>query len=35
MNDQEVMTLCDRIRATSLAIHTYLKHGHLEKIYEN
>ena len=35
MNDQEIMTLCDHIRVTSLAIHTYLKHGHLEKIYEN
>ena len=35
MNDQEVMTLCDHIRVTSLAIHTYLKHGHIEKIYEN
>ena len=35
MNDQEVMTLCDNVRVTSLAIHTCLKHGHLEKIYEN
>lgn len=29
------MKLCDLIRITSLSIHTYLKHGHLEKIYEN
>ena len=35
MNDDEVMRLCDQIRTTSLAIHAYLKHGHLEKIYEN
>ena len=35
MNDNEVMGLCDRIRATSFAVHAYLKHGHLEKIYEN
>jgi len=35
MKDQEVMALCDQIRKTSLAIHAYLKHGHLEKIYEN
>lgn len=35
MNDNEVMGLCDRIRETSMAIHAYLKHGHLEKIYEN
>jgi len=35
MNDKEVMKLCDQIRATSLSVHTYLKHGHMEKIYEN
>ena len=35
MNDDEVMELCDRIRATSMAIHAFLRHGHLEKIYEN
>lgn len=35
MDDKEVMILCDKIRATSLSIHTYLKHGHLEKVYEN
>ncbi|MBI2441263.1 MAG: GxxExxY protein [Lentisphaerae bacterium] len=35
INDQKVMALCDRVRATSMAIHAYLKHGHLEKIYEN
>lgn len=35
MNDKEVMKLCDHIRATSLSVHTYLKHGHMEKIYEN
>ena len=29
------MKLCDQIRATSLSVHTYLKHGHMEKIYEN
>jgi GxxExxY protein len=27
--------LCDRIRETSFQIHTYLGHGHLEKVYEN
>jgi GxxExxY protein len=29
------MALCDRIRETSLALHTFLRHGHLEKVYEN
>ena len=35
MNDNEVMRLCDRIRVTTLSIHAYLKHGHMEKVYEN
>lgn len=32
---REVMELCDLVRETSFAIHTYLRHGHLEKVYEN
>jgi GxxExxY protein len=35
MKDEDVMKLCDQIRETSLSIHAYLKHGHMEKIYEN
>ena len=27
--------LCDVVRETSFAIHKYLRHGHLEKVYEN
>jgi GxxExxY protein len=27
--------LCDVVRETSFAIHSYLRHGHLEKVYEN
>jgi GxxExxY protein len=30
-----VFELCDRIRETSLALHGFLRHGHLEKVYEN
>ena len=30
-----IFELCDRVRETSLALHAYLKHGHLEKVYEN
>lgn len=30
-----VFELCDRIRETSFALHSYLRHGHLEKVYEN
>lgn len=32
---QSVNELCDIVRETSFAIHCYLKHGHLEKVYEN
>ena len=35
MTDDEIMRLCDTVRETSFAIHKYLRHGHLEKIYEN
>ena len=35
MDDGEVLSLCDRIREISLALHGYLRHGHLEKVYEN
>jgi GxxExxY protein len=27
--------LCDIVRETSFAIHTYHRNGHLEKVYEN
>ena len=29
------MKLCDIVRETSFSIHKYLRHGHLEKVYEN
>jgi GxxExxY protein len=35
MTEREVNTLCDRVRQTAYAIHLYLGHGHLEKVYEN
>ncbi|HYM00698.1 MAG TPA: GxxExxY protein [Blastocatellia bacterium] len=31
----DIFKLCDRIRETSFAIHSYLRSGHLEKVYEN
>lgn len=34
-DDGAVMRLCDVIRETSYALHHYLRHGHLEKVYEN
>jgi GxxExxY protein len=30
-----VFALCDQIRETSFALHRFLRHGHLEKVYEN
>ena len=35
MDDGEILSLCDRIREISLAFHRYLRHGHMEKVYEN
>jgi GxxExxY protein len=31
----DINKLCDIVRETSFAIHTYHRNGHLEKIYEN
>ena len=31
----DINRLCDLIREISFSIHTYLRYGHLEKIYEN
>lgn len=31
----DVKALCDQIRETAFRIHSYLGHGHLEKVYEN
>lgn len=30
----DVNELCDVVRETSFAIHKYLRHGHMEKVYE-
>lgn len=30
-----VFALCDTVRETSFALHRWLRHGHLEKVYEN
>ena len=31
----DIFALCDHVRETSFALHRYLRHGHLEKVYEN
>ena len=33
--ERELFDLCDAIRRTGRALHLYLRHGHLEKVYEN
>jgi GxxExxY protein len=33
--EEEIKALCDRIRETGYALHGFLRHGHLEKVYEN
>ncbi|MEI6323524.1 MAG: GxxExxY protein [bacterium] len=35
MTDAEAKELADIIRQASLQLHTFLKWGHLEKVYEN
>ena len=30
-----IFQLCDTVRETAFSLHTYLRHGHLEKVYEN
>jgi GxxExxY protein len=30
-----IFQLCDQIREISFALHQYLRHGHMEKVYEN
>ena len=31
----DIIPLCNAVRRTSLAVHQYLRSGHLEKVYEN
>lgn len=33
--EQEILALCDRVRQCAFELHSYLRHGHLEKVYEN
>jgi GxxExxY protein len=35
MKWDDINRLCDIVRETSFAVHTYHRNGHLEKIYEN
>jgi len=33
--DDDILALCDQIRQAAFNLHSFLKHGHLEKVYEN
>jgi len=35
MDKEPIFVLCDLVRGTSFELHQYLRHGHLEKVYEN
>ncbi len=32
---EEVLKLCDQVRLIVFELHVFLRHGHLEKVYEN
>ena len=33
--DLTIFQLCDAVRETSFALHRYLRHGHVERVYQN
>ena len=33
--ETDIFKLCDLIREAAFQLHSYLRHGHLEKVYEN
>jgi GxxExxY protein len=35
MEKDPIFKLCDQIRETAFSLHKYLRHGHLEKVFEN
>ncbi len=34
MTEKEILDLCDIVRETSFELQRFLRHGHLEKVYE-
>jgi GxxExxY protein len=34
-DERQILDLCNHVRETAFALHNYLRHGHLEKVYEN
>lgn len=35
VREEYILALCDKIRQAAFNLHVYLRHGHLEKVYEN
>jgi len=35
MDEKAILELCNKVRQTSFSLHTFLRSGHLEKVYEN
>jgi len=35
MSEKEIFRLCDNVRETAFSLHSYLRQGYLEKVYEN
>ena len=33
--EKDILALCNQIRQVAFDLHVYLRHGHLEKVYEN
>jgi GxxExxY protein len=33
--EEDILELCNQIRQIAFDLHVYLRHGHLEKVYEN
>jgi GxxExxY protein len=33
--EKDILELCNKIRQIVFDLHVYLRHGHLEKVYEN
>ena len=33
--NNDIFPLCNQVRETAYALHRFLRHGHLEKVYEN
>ena len=33
--EKDILALCNQVRQVAFDLHVYLRHGHLEKVYEN